>query len=108
MSTTKINRQIAQIKSLKHQLSNEIVNSKDNLDRLWRLDKIHRGLRDLEQELLENIITPQINLEEIVLTQKRLNKSCPGITLHISFVRNTKRENFVVYPINLTRCQKNI
>ena len=108
MSTIKINRQIAQVKSLKDQAINEMVISQKDYHQVQRLENIVRGLKELEQELAENIITPQINLEEIVLIQKRLNKSCPGITLHINFVRNAKRENFVVYPINLARCQKNI
>ena len=97
----------AKISLIKQEVVEGIRISRRNQEQV-RLNRIYMGLKDLEQELNKTPTITQVNFEEIVNAQKRRDRNCQGVTLHLSFIPNAKRECFVIYPINLALCQKNI
>lgn len=97
----------AKISSLKQEVVEGIHITRKNPEQV-RLHRIYMGLKELEKELNKTPTISQVNFEEIVNAQKRLDRYCQGVTLHIGFIPNAQRECFVVYPINLALCQKNI
>ncbi len=97
----------AKISSIKQEVMEGIRTSRKNPEQV-RLNRIYMGLKDLEKELNKTPTISQVNFEEIVNNQKRLDRYCQGVTLHLSFIPNAQRECFVIYPINLALCQKNI
>lgn len=97
----------AQINEIKEVSAEGIRNSPKNYEQV-RYHKIYSGLRNLEKWLTLNPTISQINFEEIINNEKRNDRNSQGVTLHIGYTQQSKKECFTVVDINLGGCQKNI
>jgi len=97
----------AQISVIKQEVTEGIRCSRKTAEQV-RLQKIYAGLSDLEVAFDFNPTISQINFENIVNNEKRRDKNSQGVTLHLAYIQNAKKECFTVVDMNLSGCQKNI